>query len=412
MDYLIEEDVMDTDVQENDVLENDGIVNDEVEVVLLVEDKLNDDLDGNLDPDRIDLDRIDQEWDDKWDAYLDQEWDEEIDDNLEEDWDDLEDVYYEKFRLDDGERRQEIRRQQTQRPQQRKKTAADDFVDQVDLGETFETTYTPARFEKVWLRDSLQPFYLEGVITDVLMLVKGGKEANVYLCRAHPSTDYELMAAKVYRPQQFRNLRNDSTYREGREILDSQRGGVVQRRDSREMRALKNKTEFGSQMLHQSWLGYEYNTLNRFYEMGASVPKPITHGENAILMEYVGSETMAAPTLESVTLEPEQVYPLFREVMRNIELMLKAEQIHGDLSGYNILYWEDDVTIIDFPQVTSAISNRNAYRIFHRDVTRVCQYFASQGKSADPDVLAADLWKRCIGVPPDRQIWDQPPEMV
>ena len=51
--------------------------------------------------------------------------------------------------------------------------------------------------------------------------------------------------------------------------------------------------------------------------------------------------------------------------------------IHGDLSAFNILYWEGKVTLIDFPQVTLSESNHNAYRIFQRDVRRVCEYFAT-----------------------------------
>lgn len=319
----------------------------------------------------------------------------------------LEDRYYDQFQLDDGSRRQDKLRQKNVRPYVAKQTAQSEFVDEAGLEDTFETSYTPARFEKIWLKDSLQTFYLEGIITDVLMLVKGGKEANVYLCQAHPSTGYELLAAKVYRPQQFRNLRNDSTYREGREILDGERGGVVEKRDSREMRALKKKTAFGSQMLHQSWLGYEYNTLAKIHGLGAAVPKPVSMGENAIVMEYVGDRQMAAPILGSVTLDAGKVEPLFAEVIRNIEIMLTSELIHGDLSGYNILHWNDGIALIDFPQVTSALSNRNAFRIFLRDVTRVCEYFESQGKATNAEKLARDLWKRCIGLPPERQIWDQ-----
>lgn len=319
----------------------------------------------------------------------------------------VEDLYYEQFQLDDGSRRQTKLHQKNVRPRTIQKTTESEVVDEAGLEDTFETSYTPARFEKIWLKDSLQTFYLEGIITDVLMLVKGGKEANVYLCQAHPSTGYELLAAKVYRPQQFRNLRNDSTYREGRGILDSQRGGVVRDRESREKRALQKKTNFGVQMLHQSWLGYEYNTLAKIHGLGAAVPKPVSMGENAIVMEYVGDRQMAAPILGSVTLDADKVEPIFDEVIRNIEIMLVNELIHGDLSGYNILHWHDEITLIDFPQVTSALSNRNAFRIFQRDVTRVCEYFESQGKVTDAEVLARDLWKQCIGLPPERQIWDQ-----
>src|SRR5690349_20857502 len=71
----------------------------------------------------------------------------------------------------------------------------------------FETTYQPARYEKVWLLSSLRSFYDEHLITDVQAQVKGGKEASVYRCAADSSTGAEMLAAKVYRPRMFRNLR-------------------------------------------------------------------------------------------------------------------------------------------------------------------------------------------------------------
>ncbi|MBX3012405.1 MAG: hypothetical protein KF832_12900 [Caldilineaceae bacterium] len=271
----------------------------------------------------------------------------------------------------------------------------------------FQTTYIPARFEAVWLLDSLRVFYDQGLIVDVISQVKGGKEASVYLCKANPDTGLDLLAAKVYRPRQFRNLSNDMMYREGREILSSE-GGIVKRRDSRSMRAMKKKTGFGAELLHGSWLMYEFGTLQRLHGMGAAVPKPIAHGENAILMEYIGNAKMAAPALHAVTLAPEERQPLFAEVMRNIELMLKHELIHGDLSAFNILYWEGKVTLIDFPQVTMAVSNRNAYNIFQRDVLRVCEYFQGQGIACSPTAMAEKLWWDYIGVEPGRMMSDEP----
>src|SRR6478609_5718394 len=52
----------------------------------------------------------------------------------------------------------------------------------------FVTSYQPARYEAVWLLDSLRMFYDEQLITDVLGQVKGGKEASVYRCAEHPTT--------------------------------------------------------------------------------------------------------------------------------------------------------------------------------------------------------------------------------
>ena len=83
------------------------------------------------------------------------------------------------------------------------KKAEDEVV--AELGELagleagFQTTYNPGRHEEGWLVDSLRGFYDEALIVDVLAKVKGGKEACVYLCKAHPAGGTDLLAAKVYR---------------------------------------------------------------------------------------------------------------------------------------------------------------------------------------------------------------------
>ncbi|TFG70053.1 MAG: hypothetical protein E4H27_06440, partial [Anaerolineales bacterium] len=83
----------------------------------------------------------------------------------------------------------------------------------------FNPTYQPSRYERGWLLDSLRSFYAQTLISDVLAQVRGGKEANVYCCAAHSTTGESLLAAKVYRPRQFRSLSNDAIYRQGRSVL-------------------------------------------------------------------------------------------------------------------------------------------------------------------------------------------------
>ena len=48
----------------------------------------------------------------------------------------------------------------------------------VELDNVWEITYTPARFEGRFLKESLHPFYTQDQIVDVNAQVKGGKEAN------------------------------------------------------------------------------------------------------------------------------------------------------------------------------------------------------------------------------------------
>ena len=265
-----------------------------------------------------------------------------------------------------------------------------EFLDgQDDSRRNFNFSYSAARFEEWWLLESLGDFYEHKWITDVLRRLKGGKEASVYLCRSGPAIDAPLVAAKVYRPRALRNLKNDGEYRTGRVDLDENGNAIVKEGD---LHAMAKRTQYGEELRHQSWIAYEFQTLEILHQAGADVPRPYALEKNAILMEYIGDMDLAAPTLNSVSLELEEVKPLFERVLRDIDLLLAHRRIHGDLSAYNILYWEGDITMIDFPQVVQPESNPAAWSIFLRDITRICQYFASQGLRRDPRRLAAELW--------------------
>ncbi|MGZ9164137.1 MAG: RIO1 family regulatory kinase/ATPase domain-containing protein [Anaerolineales bacterium] len=260
---------------------------------------------------------------------------------------------------------------------------------QDDSRRNFNFTYPAARFEEWWLLESLGDFYEHKWITDVLRRVKGGKEASVYLCRSGAAIDYPWVAAKVYRPRTLRNLKNDGQYRVGRTDLDAEGNAIVKDGD---LHAMQKRTNYGEELRHQSWIAYEFQTLERLHAEGADVPKPYAMEKNAILMDYIGDVGTAAPTLNSVTLEPDEARPLFERVIRNIDLLLSNQRVHGDLSAYNILYWDGDITLIDFPQVVQPETNPAAWNIFLRDVTRICQYFNSQGIRSNARKLAADLW--------------------
>lgn len=257
--------------------------------------------------------------------------------------------------------------------------------------EKFEITYKAARYEAVWLEESLKSFLQQKWFDDVLRVIKGGKEASVYLCQGNTTTGAEFLAAKVYRPRMFRNLRNDWLYREGRNNLDED-GREIKNKGLRH--AIEKRTEFGRELLITSWLEHEYQTLRALHAAGADVPRPYANNPNTILMAYYGDEVMGAPTLNEVDLSVHEARSLFERVLHNIDLMLAHGRIHGDLSAYNILYWEGQIALIDFPQAIDPQENRSAYPIFERDVVRVCEYFQRQGVRCEPRKLAADFWSR------------------
>src|SRR5947208_2388704 len=99
---------------------------------------------------------------------------------------------------------------------------------------------------------ALESLYEDGWITDVLCVVKSGKEATVYCCRAGPTTADALFAAKVYRARESRSFKNDAIYHEGRAIRSAKRAHL----DQRLQRAVKKRTTAGREFQFASWIGH------------------------------------------------------------------------------------------------------------------------------------------------------------
>jgi RIO kinase 1 len=273
---------------------------------------------------------------------------------------------------------------------------------EVDQNEVFTPTLHASRHERIWILNYLGGFFEEEKITDVLRKVKGGKEANVYLCSAQPDSGFDLVAAKLYRPRMMRNLRNDVRYRQGRKILDEYGKEV---RDDRYLKAVRQGTETGKELLHMSWIEHEYKTLEKLHAAGLPVPQPVARGYNTILMEYIGELDRPAPTLSEVTLGKGEAKKLYQRLMGAVEDMLALDRIHADLSAYNVLYWAGEVYIIDFPQAVDPAQNREAYDIFVRDVVRLSQYFQRDLPNLDPIRTAHDLWMK-YQILPDPEPFD------
>src|SRR5262249_19491271 len=141
-----------------------------------------------------------------------------------------------------------------------------------------------------------------------------------------------------------------------------------------------------------SWIAYEFETQRRLHTAGGDVPRALAQVGNALLMEYVGDAEAPAPRLSEGGLGPEEARPPFEQLLRNVELFLAHDRIHGDLSAYNILYWNGAVTIIDFAQAVDPRYNDAIYPLLARDVDRLCRYFAPYGVAADAALIASDMW--------------------
>lgn len=235
----------------------------------------------------------------------------------------------------------------------------------------------------------LDAFVASATITEILGVVKSGKEATVYCVRGGDIFGGRLIAAKVYRSRKVRQFANAATYNAGR--LRARGGGRT-----REIRAIENQSRIGRELAFGKWVADEYETLRLLHAAGVCVPEPLSMTERIILMEYIGDEEDPAPTLTNVDLSPEEATRLFDDLLRNIERMLACDRVHGDLSPYNVLYHEGAARIIDVPQAVDARFNPNAHDLLNRDVENICRHFQRFGVRGDPGRISRGLWSRYL----------------
>jgi RIO kinase 1 len=228
------------------------------------------------------------------------------------------------------------------------------------------------------MTDRLDVLLADGVIDEVLGRLKSGKEANISLVRRGD----DVVAAKVYKDRSTRSFKNNAGYKEGRKV-----------RNSRTQRAIDNGGRFGRDAAEQAWKSAEADALYRLVGTGVRVPEPVMFYEGVLLMDLVrDGEGRPAPRLIDVAIERDAAMGVFADLVAQMISMLCCDLIHGDLSPYNILAAAEGPTIIDFPQVVSAVHNTRAEYFFLRDFDNVLRFLAG----FDPSLAAHTADGRAI----------------
>ena len=70
---------------------------------------------------------------------------------------------------------------------------------------------------------------------------------------------------------------------------------------------------------------------------------------------------------------------------------MEAGFVHADLSAFNLLWWSDQLWLIDFPQSVDITTNPHAFDYLHRDLANVGDWFGRHGAAIDVDELYAEL---------------------
>jgi RIO kinase 1 len=192
----------------------------------------------------------------------------------------------------------------------------------------------------------------------IVGIIKSGKEADVWkvLIREKP------YALKVYNPMV--QLSTKEQYIEGQWINEPSL-----------RKAVKQKTKVGKTLQQRLWTKREYYLIKKLFEKGAIVPEVFDYTDNAILVQYLGDENGFAPRLIDIELSDSLKTQTLVEIEANIKLFLDNGIVHGDLSAYNILWWDGKPWIIDFPQSIDIRHNPNWKQFYERDVQNIKNYF-------------------------------------
>lgn len=221
----------------------------------------------------------------------------------------------------------------------------------------------------------------EWVITDhaaqdiELGVLKTGKEADVHLVRRALTADgpSTLLAAKRYRDGDHRMFHRDSQYLEGRRV-----------RESRQNRAMANRTAFGRSLIAEQWATAEFGALCRLWTVGVPVPYPVQCEGTELLMEFIGDDdSCAAPRLAQLRPEPDELHHLWQNLLAAMAALARDGLAHGDLSAYNVLVHKGNLVLIDLPQVVDLIANPAGIEFLARDVRNIAHWFLSRGLPAD-----------------------------
>ena len=231
--------------------------------------------------------------------------------------------------------------------------------------------------------DQLELLIADGVIDEVLGRLKSGKEANISLVRRGDV----VMAAKVYKDRATRSFKNNADYKEGRKV-----------RNSRTQRAMDSGGKFGRDAAEQAWKSAEADAMFKLVGSGVRSPTPIMFYEGVLLMDLVrDAEGHPAPRLIDVAFEREAAVSLYADLVAQIISMLCCDLIHGDLSPYNILAAADGPTIIDFPQVLSAVHSSRAEYFFLRDFDNVVGFVSGFDPSLAPHTAdGRAIWRAYV----------------
>ena len=177
-----------------------------------------------------------------------------------------------------------------------------------------------------------------------------GKEANVFTAERGE----ERVVVKIYRLEtadfrrMFDYIKPDPRYR-----------GISKRR---------RDTIF-------AWAQREYRNLLVARRAQVRAPLPITFMKNVLVMSMAGGLVPAQKMKDKLPANPKK---FFDGIVLNMRKFYGEGFVHGDLSKFNVLNFNELPVFIDFSQA-SPLKSSHGGEMLRRDIRNVCEFFRRLG---------------------------------
>lgn len=206
-------------------------------------------------------------------------------------------------------------------------------------------------------------------IDDISLCINSGKEANVYLAKKGDM----LVALKIYATS-ILAFKKRAQYIEGDRRFQQMNAGSS-----------------NSRRLVRLWAEKEFRNIVRVQTTQTiNIPKQLFVEDTILAMEFMGNQQMAAPPLAQICkyLSVSRLNKIYYSLLRSMrDLFQKCQLVHGDLSEYNLLFWDKKVIMIDIGQAMDA-QNPYAMVLLRVDIRNMNIFFARMGI---PIVNAAEI---------------------
>ncbi len=146
----------------------------------------------------------------------------------------------------------------------------------------------------------------------------------------------------------------------------------------------------GSREIIKLWVQKEFKNLQLAHSAQVRVPRPYSFFRNILVMEYIGTPPMPAPTLAEVEVDDSDYSWVFKSISK---LYRSAQLVHADLSEYNIFKWDKELVIFDMGTAVTT-SHPKARDFLLRDITNMVRFFRKRGISGkEPEAWLEEIVK-------------------